>query len=156
MALGRLGLVDAIPAIRSALAGELDGRTKRRMNEAIRDLEDGARPAEEARRLHDEVQRLRGETAKLRERMDRLETRLGPPPAAEPTARQDQSAPAPSPAAARAASRPVRTIRPGRPPLQLGDDVAGIWRARASFAARDARWRRRPGGRRRRSARRSC
>ncbi len=68
----------------AALAGELDGRTKRRMNEAIRDIEDGARPAEEARRLHEEVERLRGETARLRERMDRLETRLGPPPAQRP------------------------------------------------------------------------
>ena len=84
LALGRLGLVDAVPAIRAALAGELDGRTKRRMNEAIRDIEDGARPAEEARRLHEEVERLRGETASLRERMDRLETRLGPPPAQRP------------------------------------------------------------------------
>jgi aminopeptidase N len=84
MALGRLGLVDALPAIRSALAAELDGRTKRRMNEAIRDIEDGARPAEEARRLQDEVERLRGETAKLRERLDKLETRLAPPPAPSP------------------------------------------------------------------------
>jgi len=84
LALGRLGLVEAVPAIRAALAGELDGRTKRRMNEAIRDIEDGARPAEEARRLHEEVERLRGETARLRERMDRLETRLGPPPAQSP------------------------------------------------------------------------
>ncbi|HLK93360.1 MAG TPA: M1 family aminopeptidase [Polyangia bacterium] len=84
LALGRLGLPDAVPALRGSLAGELDGRTKRRMNEAIRDIEDGARPAEEARRLHDEVERLRGETAKLRERLDRLETRLGPPPSSSP------------------------------------------------------------------------
>ncbi len=84
MALGRLGLVDALPAIRSALGAELDGRTKRRMNEAIRDIEDGARPAEEARRLQDEVERLRGETARLRERLDKLEIRLAPPPAPSP------------------------------------------------------------------------
>ena len=107
MALGRLGLVDAIPAIRSALSGELDGRTKRRMNEAIRDLEEGARPAEEARRLHDEVQRLRGETAKLRERMDRLEARLGPPPAQSPPPPKTKR---PRPIARRR-SRGVRPVR---------------------------------------------
>ena len=108
MALGRLGLVDAIPAIRGALGGELDGRTKRRMNEAIRDLEDGARPAEEARRLHDEVERLRGETAKLRERMDRLETRLAPPSTSSP------------PAAKTKRARPITRRRPrgGRPPIR--------------------------------------
>ena len=106
MALGRLGLVDAVPAIRSALSGELDGRTKRRMNEAIRDLEDGARPAEEARRLHDEVQRLRGETAKLRERMDRLETRLGPPPAQSPPPKTKRPRPI-----ARRRSRGARPVR---------------------------------------------
>jgi aminopeptidase N len=105
LALGRLGLVDAVPAIRAALAGELDGRTKRRMNEAIRDIEDGARPVEEARRLHEEVERLRGETAKLRERMDRLETRLGPPP------------PQSSPPAKTKRPRPVARRRSrGRPP----------------------------------------
>jgi aminopeptidase N len=104
VALGRLGLPDALPAIRSALAGELDGRTKRRMNEAIRDIEDGARPAEEARRLQDEVERLRGETAKLRERMDRLETRLAPPP------------PPPAPPAKIKRPRPVtRRSRGARP-----------------------------------------
>ena len=106
MALGRLGLTDALPAIRSALTAELDGRTKRRMNEAIRDIEDGARPAEEARRLQDEVERLRGETAKLRERLDRLETRLAPPP------------PTPAPPAKTKRPRPVtrrsRSVRPVR------------------------------------------
>jgi aminopeptidase N len=107
MALGRLGLVDAVPAIRSALAGELDGRTKRRMNEAIRDLEDGARPAEEARRLHDEVERLRGETAKLRERMDRLEIRLASPSTSSP------------PPAKSKRPRPItRRPRGGRPPIR--------------------------------------
>ncbi|HVV51368.1 MAG TPA: HEAT repeat domain-containing protein, partial [Polyangia bacterium] len=106
MALGRLGLTDALPALRGALAGELDGRTKRRMKEAIRDIEDGARPAEEARRLHDEVERLRGETARLRERLDRLETRLAPPPAAPPPAAKSKR---PRPVTRR--SRSVRPVR---------------------------------------------
>jgi aminopeptidase N len=106
-ALGRLGLAEAIPPIRNASAAELDGRARRRMNDAIRALEDGARPAEEARRLHEEVERLRGETLKLRERLDRVESRLtaAPPPSPPP------------PKAKRA--RPVtrrrpRTLRPPR------------------------------------------
>ncbi|HEY6476717.1 MAG TPA: M1 family aminopeptidase [Polyangia bacterium] len=106
LALGRLGLTEALPAIRSALGGELDGRTKRRMNEAIRDIEDAARPAEEARRLQDEVERLRGETARLRERLDRLEIRLAPTPVA------------PTPIAKTKRPRPVtrrsRGVRPVR------------------------------------------
>jgi aminopeptidase N len=106
LALGRLGLPDAIPALRGALAGELDGRTKRRMNEAIRDIEDGARPAEEARRLHEEVERLRGETARLRERLDRLETRLAPPAASNP--------PAAKPKRQRPVTRRSRGARPVR------------------------------------------
>jgi len=106
-ALGRLGLVEAIPALRGAITGELDGRARRRMNDAIRTLEDGARPADEARRLHDEVERLRGETLKLRERLDRVESRLG---AAAPTS--------PPPAKTKR-KRPVtrrrpRTLRPPR------------------------------------------
>ena len=49
VALGRLGLTDALPALRSALAGELDGRTRRRINDAIRDIEEGrARPRRRA------------------------------------------------------------------------------------------------------------
>ena len=101
-ALARLGLPEAVPAIRRALAAELDGRTKRRMGDAVRDIEDGARPAEEARRLHDEVERLRGETAKLRERLDRLEARLAPP------------TPPASPAPKAKRPRPVTRRRPPR------------------------------------------
>jgi aminopeptidase N len=107
MALGRLGLPDALPAIRGALSAELDGRTRRRMIDAIRDIEEGARPAEEARRLQDEVERLRGETAKLRERMDRLETRLAPPPIKPPAAPAKIKRPRPVTRRSRGA-RPVR------------------------------------------------
>jgi aminopeptidase N len=107
VALGRLGLPDALPAIRAALTGELDGRTKRRMMDAIRDIEDGARPAEEARRLQDEVERLRGETAKLRERMDRLEARLAPPATAPPSTPAKIKRPRPVTRRSRGA-RPVR------------------------------------------------
>jgi aminopeptidase N len=104
-ALARLGLTDALPALRAALAAELDGRTKRRLNDAIRDIEEATRPAEETRRLHDEVDRLRGETATLRERLDRLEARLSStPPAAAPKAKR------PRPTTRRGA----RTLRPRR------------------------------------------
>jgi aminopeptidase N len=106
-ALGRLGLIEAAPAIRSALPGELDGRARRRMNDALRALEDGARPAEEVRRLHDEVERLRGETLKLRERLDRVEARLGgPPPTSPPPAKAKRTRPV--------TRRRPRTSRPPR------------------------------------------
>ena len=140
-------------------AAELDGRTKRRMNDAIRDIEDGARPAEEARRLQDEVERLRGETAKLRERLDRLETRLGAAARPTPAAPPRPSAPAPSSrrrSRRRSAPFGAERVALEASRLQLGDDVAGdlagAWRARRAAS----RWRPRPGDRRRRSARRSC
>jgi len=107
-ALARLGAPEAIPAIRGALAGELDGRARRRMKDAIRDLESGTRPADEVRRLHDEVGRLRGESEKLRERLDRVEARLasnGPTPPAGG---------APRPKRPRPVSRRARTTRPVR------------------------------------------
>jgi aminopeptidase N len=105
-ALARLGSMEAIAALRTARAAELDGRARRRMEEAIRDLESGTRPSEEIRHLHDEVERLRAETAKLRERLDRLQ----PPPGAAP-------APAAPPAAGKSKRpRPVtRRTRGSRP-----------------------------------------
>lgn len=110
-ALARLGSSEAIPAIRSALASELDGRARRRMNDAIRDLEAGTRPAEEVRQLHEEVERLRTETAKLRERVDRIQTSQAAAPPAPPS---------PAPAGGKgkrprpATRRRPRTLRPVR------------------------------------------
>ncbi len=106
-ALARVGQPEAIATIRAALAAELDGRARRRMGDAIRDLETGARSTEETRRLHDEVERLRGETARLRERLDRVEARVGggpqPPPATPARGKR------PRPVSRRArTSRPVR------------------------------------------------
>jgi aminopeptidase N len=106
-ALARLGLPDAIPVIRRALGGELDGRARRRMAEAARELEAGTRPAEEARHLHDEVERLRGETARLRERLERVEARLVTPPPSTPP-------PTPKSKRPRPVSRRARTSRPVR------------------------------------------
>jgi aminopeptidase N len=96
-ALARLGSADAIAALRSARAAELDGRARRRMEGAIHDLEAGTRPSEEIRQLHDEVERLRGETAKLRERLDRLQQPTAPVPVPPP----------PSPAPKNKRLRPV-------------------------------------------------
>ncbi|HEY7374499.1 MAG TPA: M1 family aminopeptidase, partial [Polyangia bacterium] len=45
VALARLGSVEATAALRSARAAELDGRARRRMEDAIRDLEAGTRPS---------------------------------------------------------------------------------------------------------------
>jgi len=113
--LARVGLPEAVPAIERALAAELDGRARRRMAEAIRELHESGRPAEQVKKLQEEVDRLRTETAKLRERLDRLETKE---PAAAPPA--PPSSPPPSgekpPAKARR-PRPVarRGGRPHRP-----------------------------------------
>jgi aminopeptidase N len=95
-ALARLGLPEVVPAIERALAAELDGRARRRMTEAIRDLHEGARPAEQTRQLRDEVDKLRGEATHLRERLERLEARLGgggTSPAAPPAAKTKRPRP---------------------------------------------------------------
>ena len=107
VALARLGLARSDSGAPARPAGELDGRARRRMADAIRDLEAGTRPAEEIRRLHDEVERLRGETAKLRERLDRVEARAAalPPPAQPPPPRTKRPRPT---------SRRARTTRPVR------------------------------------------
>jgi aminopeptidase N len=88
-ALVRLGDPQAAPAIERALAAELDGRSRRRMSDALRDLRDGGKSTEQAQKLRDEVDKLRGESARLRERLERLEARLGlsqspSPPASTP------------------------------------------------------------------------
>jgi aminopeptidase N len=76
-ALARLGQGDAVANIERALGGEMDGRAKRRMKEAIRDLKEGSKPPEQLKKAQEELDRLRGETAQLRERMEKLESRLG-------------------------------------------------------------------------------
>ena len=75
-ALARLGQGEALPAIERALLAELDGRSKRRMTEAIRDLKENGKPTEQLKKAQDELDRLRGETAQLRERLEKLEGRL--------------------------------------------------------------------------------
>jgi aminopeptidase N len=79
--LARLGDREAIPALERALGAELDGRTKRRMRDALGELREGAGPSEEVRRMQEEVDRLRRESALLKERVDALESghASGPP-----------------------------------------------------------------------------
>ena len=80
--LARLGDGEAVATIERALAAELDGRARRRMLDAIRDLREGSHAGDIVVRLQDEVARLRTESGTLRERLDRLEGRgpLGPGP----------------------------------------------------------------------------
>jgi aminopeptidase N len=75
-ALARLGQGEAIPAIERAVDAELDGRAKRRMNDAVRELREGSKPQEQLKKTQEELDRLRGETSSLRERLEKLEARL--------------------------------------------------------------------------------
>jgi aminopeptidase N len=96
--LARLGMPEAIPAIERTLAAELDGRSRRRMGEALRTLRDGVRPAEQVRQLRDELDRLRGDQSRLRERLEKLEARGNGGPSA--------------PTGAAPKTPPVKTKRP--------------------------------------------
>ncbi|MBN2574013.1 MAG: HEAT repeat domain-containing protein [Deltaproteobacteria bacterium] len=104
-ALVEIGDARAIPAIERALAGELDGRARRRFRNAITQLREKGDAGEKLRKLGEEVERLRGESARLRERLEKLEAKA-PDPSAPP---------APAPAAAKR-PRPG-SHRPGRKPL---------------------------------------
>jgi HEAT repeat protein len=96
-ALSLLGDLRAIPALEAALKAELDGRTKRRLRDAINDLREKGAPDEKLRKLSEEVQRLSAESNRLRERLEGLEKgpaekrpapkTAKPRPAAKPAAR---------------------------------------------------------------------
>jgi aminopeptidase N len=117
-ALGRLGLAEAIPAIERVLAAELDGRARRRMNEAIRILRDGTRPGEQARQLRDEVDRLRGEQARLRERLEKIESRNGASGPVPPAGGGAPPSGARAPALKTKRPRPVVRRRPRHRPVR--------------------------------------
>ena len=68
-----LGDAKAVPAMERAMRAELDGRVKRRLREAIRDIAEKGRPVEQARKLSEEVERLRNELGELRGRLERVE-----------------------------------------------------------------------------------
>ncbi|MEO8213611.1 MAG: M1 family aminopeptidase [Myxococcales bacterium] len=118
LALARLGDRRALPAIERALAGELDGRARRRMREAVTELREGTRTSEQLVRLQEEMSRLRGDTASLRERLDSLENALEkkPPAGGPPSGSRKAESGTPSkrarPTARRAGrSRPHAPIR---------------------------------------------
>jgi aminopeptidase N len=92
----------AVPAIEVALHGELDGRAKRRMREAISELRERGKPEEKLRKLSDEVERLSGESTRLRERLEGLENKLRPSGSATPPANEPSSG----------AAAPSRSKRP--------------------------------------------
>jgi aminopeptidase N len=90
LALAALGDGRAVPAIEVALHGELDGRARRRMREAISELREKGKPEEKLRKLSEEVERLSGESTRLRERLEGLEGKSKSsspttPPASEPS-----------------------------------------------------------------------
>ncbi len=72
-ALVAVGDVKARPALEARLACELDGRVRRRVREALREL--GQKGTKETRRLRDEVLELKREQAELKARLTRLEAR---------------------------------------------------------------------------------
>jgi HEAT repeat protein len=76
-----LGDPRSIPALERAARGELDGRAKRRLREAVVDITERGASAEQARKVGTEVERLRRELLEMRQRLERLEQR-GEEPAA--------------------------------------------------------------------------
>lgn len=70
-ALSDLGDVKSRPALQRQLERDLDGRVRRRIREALRDL--GGSGKREADRLRDELEALRGEHAELKSRLAKVE-----------------------------------------------------------------------------------
>jgi aminopeptidase N len=73
-----LGDARAVDALETQLSRELDGRVKRRIREAVRDLREGARREETIHRLREDLEKLRGDHVKLQERVAKLEAKLSP------------------------------------------------------------------------------
>ncbi len=71
-ALVRLNDTRARPALRRALEHELDGRVKRRLREALRDLGEAAA---ERKRVNDELESVRHELSELKARLAKLEAK---------------------------------------------------------------------------------
>ena len=86
LALAELRDPQALPALRKARARELDGRTRRQLDEAISALQDGQTPTETVRKLGEQLESLRQETIRLRERVANLEGARTTPVVAHPPA----------------------------------------------------------------------
>jgi aminopeptidase N len=72
-ALEDLGEARALATLRQLADSALDGRLKRRAEEAMEGIRDGHAHSDETNRLRDEVDRLREESRKLLERLERME-----------------------------------------------------------------------------------
>ena len=72
-ALAELRDPQAMPSLQKARSRELDGRTRRQLDEAMTALHEGQTPAETVRRLNEQMELLRQETVRLRERVANLE-----------------------------------------------------------------------------------
>src|SRR5262249_6905119 len=79
-ALKMLGDKTALHELRDHAAKELDGRARRAMRLAEREIREQTQPSEELERLRDEVKMLEQSHTKLQDRMEKLETKKAPPP----------------------------------------------------------------------------
>jgi aminopeptidase N len=73
-----IGDGDAIGPLRRLLDRDLDGRIKRRTQEAIDSILAGRNRIEEGNRLRGEMDKLREENRKLKERVDKIEAASRP------------------------------------------------------------------------------
>jgi aminopeptidase N len=74
-AVGLAGIGDprSIPALERAARGELDGRAKRRLREAVTEIQEHGTTGEQTRKLGDEVEQLRRTVIELRQRLEKVE-----------------------------------------------------------------------------------
>ena len=79
--LATLGDARAIPALERAGRAELDGRAKKRLREAVVEINERGSNTEQTRKLGGEVERLRREIVDLRGRLEKVEKSVEPPPA---------------------------------------------------------------------------
>jgi aminopeptidase N len=100
LSLETLGTKDARSALRGRLSRELDGRVKRRIREALRNMRDSSR--RDRKRMNDELERVRGEMSDLRTRLSKLEQLSG----SGNGARTDRTA--------KESSKPPHRTRPGK------------------------------------------
>ncbi|HSR58844.1 MAG TPA: hypothetical protein VLL57_11675, partial [Candidatus Binataceae bacterium] len=68
-----IGAPDGIAPLRRLLDRDLDGRIKRRAQEAIDSIVAGRSRIEEGNRMRGEMDKIREDNRKLRERLDKLE-----------------------------------------------------------------------------------
>jgi aminopeptidase N len=74
-ALGRLKDPKAIAALERLALREPDGRVRRFVRDAIREIREGKRSEETVKNLRDDLEKLRDENRGLKDRVEKLETR---------------------------------------------------------------------------------